>query len=643
MALSHDTRWPWRRAIVVLAGFLLWIGLLEFPSHVAGDDLDASWQQCLGHFLVHRLQAGVDWIFTYGPLGYFATTAYVPELFWAKCLWEVLIKLLAAAVLCFVAARLPCRFARWLFLGAALAVLPEDPRDTLSHRGDALFGVAVLGLGLLPHLYPRRALAVALTAAAVLAVLALVKFTLFLLALAAVVLLTLTLAGRGHWRTLWLPPALFAGGVVLAWGLAGQDLANFPAYLRSSYEIADGYTAAMSSDGPSGHVVLALAIIGTLLGALLTQWRTIRQAPRLLGASCFLAGLTFVHWKLGFVRHDIHAVVFFNFALVASLVALGVFPTPDCARPFRGLILCAAGLSLAGHLAVVGPGDSPMAFLRARVTGFGRNLTHLVLPHRLHEELEARRRQAVAKVALPRIREVVGDAPLDLFTVSQGVALANGLHYRPRPVFQSYTAYTPYLLERNAAFYRSERAPDYVLAQWLVIDDRFPAADDGPALREVLQRYRPVVAENGWLLLKRDGDGSLAARPEAATTRRTLRFDEEVRLDKLPGEGQVLELDMAYSRWGAVRKFLHKPPPLFLRVTRESGEEHAYRLIPELARAGFLLNPPVETTNELVGLTTGQAGRRVRTFRVTTDGPASYGVLIQATLRPAWPPAGAAP
>src|SRR5947209_759952 len=92
-----------------VAGVVLWLALLD-PPVVQEPGLDPSWQLSLGHFLLHRSRAGVDYFWTYGPLGYLATPAYHPALFPAKVLWEVVVKFAVVALLLRLAVRLPILF-----------------------------------------------------------------------------------------------------------------------------------------------------------------------------------------------------------------------------------------------------------------------------------------------------------------------------------------------------------------------------------------------------------------------------------------------------------------------------------------------------------------------------------------------------
>src|SRR5262249_22746195 len=153
-------------------------------------------------------------------------------------------------------------------------------------------------------------------------------------------------------------------------------------------------------------------------------------------------------------------------------------------------------------------------------------------------------------------------------------------------------------LEANAAFYRLARAPEFVLVQWWAIDDRLPASDDGPALREVLRRYEPVTVEDDWLLLRRRAVSVEGTPDGPALLKRAIHFNELVRLDELPPGPLVAFIDVSASSWGKLRSTLYKPPALFLEVVWQSGEEETFRLIPELGRAGFLLDPfPVSTAD----------------------------------------------
>src|SRR5437773_11936289 len=118
--MTNDELLMTMRLLRLLTGALflliLWIALLDFPRFVVGGStLDGSWEQALGYFMAHRAQAGVDYVFTYGPLGYFDTNAYEPSLFWWKYAWEVISKGLTVLVFAALMMRLGWSRLRFVF------------------------------------------------------------------------------------------------------------------------------------------------------------------------------------------------------------------------------------------------------------------------------------------------------------------------------------------------------------------------------------------------------------------------------------------------------------------------------------------------------------------------------------------------
>src|SRR5262249_45675042 len=104
----------------------------------------------------------------------------------------------------------------------------------------------------------------------------------------------------------------------------------------------------------------------------------------------------------------------------------------------------------------------------------------------------------------PILRREIGRHSVDLISSVQSALFVNDLNYRQRPVFQSYSTYTPELLEANARALASAAGPDFLVVRLEPIDERFPMLEDTRAWQEVLYRYRPVTVEKGNLLMERD-------------------------------------------------------------------------------------------------------------------------------------------
>src|SRR5262249_40826447 len=220
-----------------------------------------------------------------------------------------------------------------------------------------------------------------------------------------------------------------------------------------------------------------------------------------------------------------------------------------------------------------------------------RNLDILRDPGGWRNGLHQERARLAGAYALPRIKACVRDAPVDLISYEQGLVFLNQFHWRPRPVFQSYTAYTPYLLSANARFFQGPKAPAYLIFKFQAIDNRLPTLEDGEALIRILHSYRPVFVEKGYLLLQRKPLAP-AGPPVAKRLLREgmIEFDQDVFLGE-GNEPKVLTLRVKPSRRGRLKKHLYKPAPLLIQLRTGDDQYYTYRLIPDMARTGFLINP----------------------------------------------------
>ena len=77
------------------------------------------------------------------------------------------------------------------------------------------------------------------------------------------------------------------------------------------------------------------------------------------------------------------------------------------------------------------------------------------------------------------------------------------LRWRPEPVLQSYSAYTPYLDGLDASFLASPGAPQRILYQHVALDDRDPFWDPPSAMVAMYCHYRQLYVSGPWQVLGR--------------------------------------------------------------------------------------------------------------------------------------------
>jgi hypothetical protein len=595
---------PWKSQLLrALLFALLWLALLDFPQEVAGQELDASWMRCLGHFLIHRTPCGVDYVWTYGPLGYFVNVVYQEHLFWWKYAWELCVKF-AFTWMLLRWAIVPR--AAWIRASYVLVVFLFLPGSL-----DTLYLFCLLLLGLLPLCDARCRTPWCLVVATVLlAMLSLTKFTFLLVGVWTVVLLAPVLGWRRRAALAVGYPLLLA----ILWTLLGQALANIPRFLASSWEVARGYGDSMSAEGDPDMLYLAgvaLLLFFILLASYFAS--LLRRRESLLG-SILLCVCLFLVWKHGFVRQSSHAPYFFAFLLFAPFAVEGLL-AEQTTHFFRIALLTALVA-----IGIFGRGSIPAADLW--LNRLVANGAYVLAPAQRKRDLAQAEEKLAHEWALPELRRWVGEESVDLFSSAQGVVFLNRFNYEPRPLFQSYSAYTPDLLQRNATFYRSEGAPLFVLCRWQPIDGRFPALEDGAALLEIFQRYRLVAQEKGFLLLKRRSDYRVGAVEHPILLQRTIAFDEEVRLDELGSAPKLLSLHLEDTLRGRITKALFRSPTLSLQINTTDGRSHSFRLIQGMVETSFLVDPLIRDHDDLAALYGGQPLPRIHSLSIHVEADA---------------------
>ena len=606
----ESTHWwssrPARLAAATVVFLLNWFNIVTPPGAAVTPDIDFSWAGALSYFANQGFQYGRDVIYTFGPLGYLISPIYSGYAFGARIAWEIGSSIAFAAILTLAFFRLPAFWRAPFLLFSLLFFYGFDWIHMLVY--------AVLAAELFRRGTDQPALNLA--AAAVLGATSLIKFTYFIVA----VLLVICVCGRYLTQKRLVPAVTLAAGFLvvhlLAWMAAGQELANLFSYVGYSLEMTSGYKAAMAYPASSRTIILCGAIAVLVTFALLAlvflaepRWRRIWIPP-------FFGGAVFMMWNHGFVRADMHVLGFFT---LCPLLAILVWNATSVERRVRRvgytltgavLLLCLAGIWKQDQATI----KDSFARFRGRMRVASELLT---APADLKLRLDQSLAEQKSRAALPRVRAEVGSATIDVFGYEQGVALLNELNYTPRPVFQSYCVYTPTLIDTNAAFFRSERAPTYVLLKVQAIDGRVPTLDDAGALREILFRYTFLFEEGGYFLWKRrphisDPGGTLQPHAE-----RTARLGKRIWLPE--GNPVWVELKLKPSLLGVLRHALYKPPDMFLRTRDINGGKEKTRIIPAMATRGFLVSPRVENGHDFVRLASGENLPAVESFTVDSE------------------------
>ncbi len=615
----------------IIAGFVVWISLIGEPQQAAGDHLDRSWKESYGWFFKHNLQAGKDYIFTSGPLGHFYNPVYDADLFWLDYYVELAVKSWLAFVFLRFVWSMPSLLGRLAYC-ASISV----PILLIGFTPDSMWVLAVV-LSLVTIVRGDKILALRdiVPFSLTIAIVSLMKFTLLVLGIVALGVLIVNLIVKQNFKMLLLLLVCSFSAFLTLWVACHQSIWNLPIYLVRSMDIAVGYAEAMSTENSLDRPYLILAI--TSLFLFFVAWIPIslvdrRQLSKLQfwSVATAIAAALGLSWKHAFVRADLfHIPGFFWILLPLTFLSPVLLPSYDWKMPLRVGALSGCGfLSLYGFLAMAHRNDG-VSLSFGVPSNFLGHLSYVFLPSDRKQRLEKSRRELAVKFDLPKIKERVGNATVDILSYQQGVLFLNDLNWNPRPVFQSYTTYTPKLLAMNAEFYRSSRAPKFVIIKLQTIDDRLPTADDGLALHEILWRYRPLFEERSYLLLERRVVAT--QKPVANVGERSIQFDEQIALNAKSGGCQTIGLKVQLSTAGKLQKLLYQAPKLYIALSMADGTINSFRIVPAMAEQGILLNPLLVSNKDLEDFFRGSRGNQVESIRIHRSN--EYGFCDEIQLR----------
>ena len=384
-----------------------------FRKVLAGG-LDTSWMAALALAIEHRLVFGRDFVFTYGPLGYFVSRVPPAGLAWTIPVHDLLL----FADLLYVIGKVYRRSAPALgalTLGALAVMTPAMYLE----EAPSIWFVLIGAHGALCITEGRAWHA---TAAAVISIfLCFSKLNVGLIAIVPVIglLAWITWTHRAR-RSIWLAIPTYLAALVIAGWLLNVDLVG---YLHTTMHVVDGYNDAMDATMPfvRPHFLhWELTLVAISAAAMATALRGLWRDPRTIFVGFVVALALFLGFKQGHVRHwgSFIYLAPFPLWLWATYAGRGRFRLAPLA-----FSLLAAAVLLPARL-------GPETFSR-KSRDLGVYVTHL------RQVIEGRVPRDRQGVLAPAVREAIGQRTVDVPMYDATIAYLEGLNYAPRPVIQS--------------------------------------------------------------------------------------------------------------------------------------------------------------------------------------------------------------
>ena len=552
-----------RRLLVVRlqVAVLTLLGLFGLPafSPDIGAGLDSSWVIAVSLAANRHMVFGRSFIFSYGPLGFLASPAFVVPAMGVVSVWT---RIGFALILGWLIARSVLAVAPLWATAVVTVVSVWVLGGVFTLGAEAVLIPLVLFIGGLIDFLATAKTPMRPHSATILGALAgtmlLIKFDtgvwgLFFLLFALLlhgraVRVGLGRVGLGRvglgGLSLRVGSALvgFAGAVLVWWGVLSQPVGALVPWLRGSAEVLLGYDRAMVANGGVWWELPAALIACVTAGAL--SW-LLTPVSRRIYVCLFLFSASWLFTKQSFIRHDTgHVVRIFALLSFCLLVLLGTRNRSANSATVQGDEVGAEWLRadqprVDQALQGLRLAERTWAVAMVTVVSCFAMVLHLTASGRLRSRLPDRG-------AVPQAMEWLTNA--DQFKLNREGLLKNlnigsalrkellkgsvhiepsetslvlgmpELAWNPLPVPQSYSAYTLWLDRKNALALSSSSGPEQVLYESSSIDARVSRFESPAAMVSLICHYRAAFIDKRWTLFRRNIDETTATIATTATT-----------------------------------------------------------------------------------------------------------------------------
>lgn len=228
------------------------------------------------------------------------------------------------------------------------------------------------------------------------------------------------------------------------------------------------------------------------------------------------------------------------------------------------------------------------------------------------------------------VLQKIGDKTVDIFPWNIQLLLLNKLNYKPRPVIQSYTAYTQYLENMNFDHYNSNQAPEFVIYDLGSIDGRYAFFDES--------KVNLILTKNYKVVEKFDFDGR-----SLVLLKKRLDF-KPINLQKvreyvmlidsplIPQEGIFYEVNLYYNILGKVVSIIEHSPEISLEIRTEDSNTTKYKTSKALLESGIFYDKIVtETKNFNAIFESPNEIQKIRYYNFRPKHPSQFKDKIKIT------------
>jgi hypothetical protein len=604
----------------ILISLIFWtIGFLTIPNllGVPSNSPESSWIIGLNMAKALGLQFGKDIVFPFGPLGFMYQPYFCEFNTWlissASCLFAHCLLIFSIILMI---KKSSIRTIDCVLMGVTLML--ALPQTQIEYK--LLFSVLILlYLSIVNPFNPKTRLILYVFVSFIMAVASLIKFTAMLTTVGILIFMFVFCLYKKQIGYLCCMLFAYIVSILILLVAAGQKIINFPSYLLNSYEVANGYSSAMTVSGPGKQVFVGFCIVALFIFLLLNS--ILKNKPGILYFTLISAGFVFVSFKHGLVRQDSsHIYILFANAL---LVFCSIYITNK-----KQLTLITQSLILM-LLFVLGAfifEFSPRQIIpdipgKLKMLGSAASLATDDTAGKAQKLEDVKRQIRIARPLKDATLQYIGSKSVDVMPYEISLPYAYNLNWSPRPVFQCYGVWTTKLDMLNSRYFESKNSPDILLYTIGTVDGRYQLFDAPATFRTILRNYKPVFIDGLYIVLRKADTHNLS--PSKTISIVDAQLEKPIPVPKTNGY-LFAKIYMDYNLLGKIAKLFYKPPNVSITLIA-NGMDYEYRFIFSTAQNGiFLSQKPIYSLEDIFDVWNGNLNNNLDAIAISAENPHFY-------------------
>jgi hypothetical protein len=562
--------------------------LFPFPVSVFANGIDPPLAWVFNFMIRGNSALGKEIIFPHGPLAFLMYPLPVGSNLWIAVAIHLAARIFMAYCLLKLATRKPLGYMAFALVSSFVLLAVNDLLLTL---------VQIIILCYL-NFFERRNITWLFPA------LILTPLALYIKAFVGIVsmIITLSFAGIMIYRSIiglesrhrLLLFLIIPFILVLVWlGLYG-DLTGLAGYMKGMVYLAADNSAAVAVYPLNNWWITGSALIVGLILILINV-----RNVKLLQFAILAGPALFAIWKYGMAREDyLHTSMLFVFVMFTVLIYIILTSKFSIVNSVLSLLIIVLFYFTLQKSYYFEP-------FKIKVNGLQTLVSKALNNSYFADTCSSASEKAIVRNKLDKeILDLIGNANVDIYPWDYSYIAANNFKWQPRPVIQSYAAYTRELDQMNANHLESKKAPDFIL--WELrkitrdihggtlesIDGRYLLNDEPDALLAMLSRYELAAVQKGIfpVLVYKKRTNALKSNVKIIQQTKA-SWNTWIDVPATGGGIQRASVDMQRNLSGKIKSFVYKDEVAFVYYMLENGDIRMYRIVPKNAAYGLWINP----------------------------------------------------